>query len=206
MRCQEILSELDAYLTGELDSETYAVVERHIEECAACRVELDLIRKENVIYREYASAVHIPGYDSNGLRSSGRKPKPSIHRWRWAAAAAVLMAAVLSWHFYAAREDGELPGSIASEEISAIPVSVHQAVSEYEQAVFLLQTSYEGKKKYLDPALVRELDRNLRVTEAAVAECKLAMEKHPDNPQVIDFLLLDYEKQVGILKQITEAL
>ena len=206
MRCQEIVPELDAYLTGELDSVMSAGVERHIEGCAACRAEMDLIRRENAIYREYASAAGIPGVASNRLQSSGRMPKSSIHTWRWAAAAAILVAAVLSWRFYAMRDDVDATGNVGNGAMSAIPVPVRQAVSSYEKAVFLLRSSYQGKKKNLDPGLVRELDRNLRVAEAAVAECKLALEKHPDNPQVIDFLLLDYEKQLGILKQITEAL
>jgi anti-sigma factor RsiW len=206
MRCQEIVPELDAYLTGELDSVMSAGVERHIEGCAACRAEMDLIRRENAIYREYASAAGIPGAASNRLQSSGRMPKSSIHTWRWAAAAAILAAAVLSWRFYATRDGVDATGNVGNGAMSAIPVPVRQAVSSYEQALFLLQSSYQGKKRNLDPGLVRELDRNLRVAEAAVAECKLALEKHPDNPQVLDFLLLDYEKQLGILKQITEAL
>jgi anti-sigma factor RsiW len=206
MKCQEVFSELDAYLTGELDGATSAEVERHLEGCAACRMELELLRKENALYREYASAVAIPGDAPDRLPVPFGKPESAIHWWRWAAAAAVLVAVILSWRIYATWLDAKVENNVAGGQMTEIPVPVTQAVSSYEQAVFLLQASYEGKKKSLDPSLVRELDRNLRVTEAAVAECKLALTKHPDNPQAIEFLLLGYEKQVGILKQITEAL
>jgi predicted anti-sigma-YlaC factor YlaD len=204
MRCQEIVSELDAYLTGELDGDASAEVERHLKECAGCRAELELLQKENVIYREYEAAIDIPVDASERVFASGGKPESGVHWWRWAAAAAVLVAAILSWRFYGTRHNGDMAGNVAGGQMTEIPM--HQAVSSYEQAVLLLQASYEGKKPSLDPALVRELDRSLQVAASAVAECKLALEKHPNNPKAIEFLLLDYEKQVGILKQITEAL
>jgi predicted anti-sigma-YlaC factor YlaD len=204
MRCQEIASELDAYLTGELDGDERAEVGLHIKECAGCRAELELLRKENAIYREYEAAIEIPVDASESVFNSGGKPESAIHWWRWAAAAAVLVAAILSWRFYATRHNGEMAGNAAGGQMTEIPM--HQAVSSYEQAVQLLQAFYEGKKSSLDPALVRELDRNLQVAGSAVAECKLALKRYPHDPQIVEILLLDYEKQLGILKQITEAL
>jgi len=204
MRCQESMSELDAYLTGELDRDARAKVGRHLKECAVCRTELDLIRKENAIYREYGAAIEIPLDASERVFNSSDKPESAIHWWRWAAAAAVLVVAIVSWRLYATRHIGETAGNVAGGQMAEIPM--HQAVSSYEQAVLLLQASYEGKKPNLDPALVRELDRNLQVAGSAVAECKLALKRHPHDPQIVEILLLDYEKQLGILKQITEAL
>lgn len=206
MRCQAIVRELDAYLTGELDAVESAEVERHLDACDGCRAELELLQKENAIYREYASAIDVPGDETLRILANGGRRESGIHWWRWAVTAAVLVVAVLSWRFYAMRQDAQMAGNAASGQIMEIPVPVHQAVRSYEQALLLLQASYKAKKSSLDPGLVQELDHNLGVAEAAVAECKLALKKHPNNPQVIDFLLLDYDKQVGILKQITEAL
>jgi predicted anti-sigma-YlaC factor YlaD len=206
MQCREILTELDAYLTNELDADASAAVERHLEACAGCRAELELLRKENALYHEYASAIDIPDDVSDRFPAQSGRPKSVIHGWRWAAAAAVLVAAFLSWRFYPFRQDAEGAGNHAGGQAAEMPVPVNQALSSYEQAVLLLQASYDGKKPNLDPTLVRELDRDLGVAGAAVAECRLALEKHPDNPQVIEFLLLGYEKQLGILKQIAEAL
>jgi predicted anti-sigma-YlaC factor YlaD len=206
MQCQEIVIELDAYLTGELDADAGAGIGRHLEECASCRAALELLRKENAIYQQYVSAIEIPGVVANSLAVPGGKPNSAVHWWRWAAAAAVLMAAVVSWRFYAERQDDGTGGDVAGGQMPEISMPAHQAMTIYEQAVSLLQTLYEAKKPNLDPALVRELERSLEITEKAVAECKLALKKDPNNPQALEFLLLDYEKQVGMLRQITEAL
>ncbi len=206
MRCREILQELDAYLTDELDNPTRARVERHLEECADCRNELELLRKENDIYREYAGAMDVSDNASKALPVPGFRPESAARWWKWAAAAAVLVMAIAFWRFHVIRIDGESAGSAESQPTVALPVSINQAMSSYEQAVQVLEASYEGKRKNLDPDLVRILDRNLQIAEAAIAECKLALKKYPDHPQAIQFLLLNYEKQVGILKQITEAL
>ncbi len=205
MLCREVVFELDAFLTGELDVDANAEVERHLQECAGCRTELALVRKENAVYREYVSRMAVSGARRRFAAESGR-PKSAVRWWRWAAAAAVLAVAVLSWRFYEAQQHAGIAGNVPGGRMTEMPGSVLQAVRSYEQAVSLLQASYEMKKPNLDPRLVGELDRNLHVAGAAVLECKLALEKHPDSPQVIEFLLLDYEKQVGILKQIMEAL
>jgi anti-sigma factor RsiW len=42
--CNAIQPELDAYLDGELAPPEQRSVERHLEECAACRAELELLR------------------------------------------------------------------------------------------------------------------------------------------------------------------
>lgn len=206
MQCREIVSELDAYLTGELTSDASAEVKRHLKQCTGCRTELEMLQKESTLYHDYASALDIPDGVSCGIPAANGKSKSVLHRWQWAAAAAVLVAVVLLWRFAATRQDTEMRGNIAEGQMTEVPVLVHQTVTSYEKAVSLLQASYEGEKPNLDPALVRELDRNLQVAETAIAECRLALKKNPNNPQVIEFLLLDYDKQLGILKQITEAL
>ena len=55
MRCEDIVIELDAYSTGELDVGTCAEIERHIRQCPSCRNELSTLREENAIYLDYAS-------------------------------------------------------------------------------------------------------------------------------------------------------
>src|SRR5262249_36864512 len=42
--CDAIAPELNAYVDGELPPAEWAAVERHLEECAACRAEAELLR------------------------------------------------------------------------------------------------------------------------------------------------------------------
>jgi hypothetical protein len=202
MRCPEIVVELDSYLTGELDPDLRAEVQRHIQECAACRAEVELVRRENTVFREYAAAAEARPNSEDGIPGASRCPKRAFNWMRWAAAAAVLVLAVLSWCIFVGRHPSEVREN-AETETSA---PINQAIASYEQALDLLQTSYQAKRANLDPALVLEVDRNLRITETAAAECKSALKQSPNNPQLIEFLMLDYGKQIGILRQITEVL
>ncbi len=218
MRCEEIVIELDAYVTGELEADTQGKIGHHIQQCSACRAELEMLQKENALYQDYRSRVDLPpgAWTEAQARMSrpiaGHSPfairhSPSVTRWRlWAAAASILLAIGLSWHFYERRGAPELSGSGAPGPAVESPSPMNQAVKEFEQALALLRVAYMEKKTELDPELVKELDRNLAVTRIAIAECERALKENPDNDQAIEFLLLGYEKQIGILRQITEEL
>jgi hypothetical protein len=201
MRCEEIEVELDAFLTGELETEKSAEIEKHLQQCSHCRAELAKIREESALYQEYGSSVDIPV-----CKWTSRSPHASFPRWILAAAAMVLLTAGLSWYFYAHRSEHDMAGFRNGKSSIKISIPIEQTVNDLDQTVTLLQTSYAEKKQNLDPKLVKELDRNLDVTRTAIAECKQALVRNPGNDQVIGFLMNGYEKQIDILKQITEEL
>ena len=213
MRCEEIAVELDAYLTGELEPEKSIEIKRHILQCSDCRTELARIQKENALYKEFQSTIGIPDTawidvqvervrSKTGAVSATRNSRSPIHWWTWAAAAAVLLAIGLAWHFVVRQPASEIATNGAS--VSSPPIQ--QVMNDFEQATALLQTSYEEKKKSLDPQLVKELDRNLEVTRTAIAECKQVLKTNPGNDQAVEFLVLGFEKQISILRQITEEI
>jgi hypothetical protein len=209
MQCEEITIELDAFMTGELDAGRSDEIQRHIQQCPGCRAELEVVRKENALYQEYASVIDISAPELVNIRVESARPmaggkRSVVHWWAWAVAAIVLLVAGLPWLFYARRGTPEITGLGVIDQSAEISPPVHRAVNDYEHAFALLQISYEGKKKTLNSNLVRDLDRNLEVTRRAIAECRKALKENPNNDQAVEFLLLDYEKQVGILRQITE--
>jgi predicted anti-sigma-YlaC factor YlaD len=205
MRCQEIESELDAYLAKELVGEIVTVIEKHLEGCLDCRAELQLLAKEKALYADYAASIDASLKAGNRESSStGRFGKSSGHWWRWAAAAAVLAAAFLSWRIYTDRNHHGPESVQVSESAAAVPVA--QAALSYEQALSLLHKQYAGKRANLDPKLASDVDRNLEITKSAVEECQQALRENPGNAHLAALLLHDYEMQLGLLKQITEAL
>jgi anti-sigma factor RsiW len=218
MQCEEIAVEMDAYMTGELDAGKKAAIEQHIQQCPDCRAELETIRKENSLYQEYRSLIDIPSRDwieahVEKLRpmaqqkvSEIRRPQLTIPWWAWSAVAAVLLVMGLSWHFYARRSAPGVAGQGAQQPMIEASLPMQQAVSDFEQAIAVLKASYAEKKQHLDPKLVKELDSNLEVTQSAIAECKQVLKNNPANERAVEFLILDYEKQIDILKQITEEL
>ncbi|HET7090598.1 MAG TPA: anti-sigma factor [Anaerolineae bacterium] len=50
--CQHLLGGLSEYLDGEASADLCAEVERHLAECADCRVLVDTLRKTVSLYRE----------------------------------------------------------------------------------------------------------------------------------------------------------
>jgi mycothiol system anti-sigma-R factor len=50
IRCEEVLKHLFAYLDGELEADSHAEIERHLEECRGCysRAEFERLLKKRV--------------------------------------------------------------------------------------------------------------------------------------------------------------
>jgi hypothetical protein len=88
MSCADV--RLDEYLDGELEGADRAIVEGHLASCAACRTELEQSRKLEKVLRS-VSAGAAPDADRfvASVRARSRRAAPG----RWAAAAAVLIAA-----------------------------------------------------------------------------------------------------------------
>ncbi len=218
MRCEDIAVELDAYSTGELDAGRCTLIEQHIQQCPACGAELARIRKENALYRDYASAA------ADSARAEARLPFPeakpgsnrvpwmnhripfSIPRWIPAAAAMVILVSGLSWYYFARQSAPDIAENVIPGQPNEAAVPIAQALKDLEQAIASLQNSYAERKPQLDPKLVKELDRNLEVTRTAIRECRQALKNNPDDNQAAEFLMLDYQKQIDILKHISEGL
>jgi len=218
MRCEDVLVELDAYSTGELDPDKSADIERHIRQCIHCGTELKTLGKEKILYREYACIEGLPSPSrieaqisklqpgALNTASPKRKPPAPIHRRLWPIAAALLMALSVSWFFLSNRGTQEIAGRATAENPPGVSPSIQNAMSDFEQAIAVLQASYANKKEAIDPAIVEELDNNLMVTQRAITECKQALKENPHDDRAITFLMLDYQKHLGILRHITEEL
>jgi len=206
MRCEDITVELDAYSTGELDAETCAEIEQHIRQCPFCLDELAKTREENILYRNCVSAM--AGYALEKESARYVPPKHirffSISGWRWAAAAMAIMAIGLFCYLQVNRSAPVIGKSILAEQLEAVPIN--QALKDLEQAIILLQSSYQEKKLLFDPDLVKELDQNLEITKSAIHECKEALKIDSVNHTVIELLAFSYQKQIDILKYFSEGL
>ncbi len=90
---------LGSYLLGELSVEEERDLERHLEECARCRRDLDRARQSHDLLRQVA-ANELPAELKGQLLAQVRGETPAPHSrggwWLWAsAAAALLVIAVL---------------------------------------------------------------------------------------------------------------
>lgn len=60
--CQELLSSLSDFVDGLLEDELCAEIERHMAECADCRIVIDTLRKTISLYRMSPVSEELP-YD-----------------------------------------------------------------------------------------------------------------------------------------------
>ncbi len=93
MSCQRITCLLSACLDGELDLERRRKVERHLEECPACRREWAELRELDQHLRQEPEPAIDPFFAAQVMASL--RPQPvRVRRWLPAAAYALVFAAV----------------------------------------------------------------------------------------------------------------
>lgn len=62
--CKHLLGSLSEYVSGDLESELCAEIERHLAECENCRVVVDSLTKTVYLYQTTSQKVPVP----EGLR------------------------------------------------------------------------------------------------------------------------------------------
>jgi ferric-dicitrate binding protein FerR (iron transport regulator) len=97
MKCDFNKEELLAYLDGEVSKTQKQDIESHLAECSECRLELDLLKKTNAIWKNTLKEEALPSDFLVKVRS--RLPqkahhKPLILRWVSFATAALILVAI----------------------------------------------------------------------------------------------------------------
>jgi anti-sigma-K factor RskA len=114
---------LGPYLLGDLSVEEERELERHLEECSGCGVELVRLRQTHDLLRELATGGPPPEVKDRVLaRARGEIPARSRGGWRlWVPAAALLVITVLG---------GGLLWMITKDSSEGIPLSATVPTSE----------------------------------------------------------------------------
>jgi tetratricopeptide (TPR) repeat protein len=210
MRCTQTIIELDAYLTGELDPETAVEIGGHLKECAACAAERQMLERERALYLDHASTATVStdawSHVQERLTATHlNRARFRLGRWPvWAMAASLLLVLGLSLYLFNRRGPVQPESASLNGRSAEVRFHIDRAVKDFEQALALLDTAYREKKPALGPPLVAELDRNLKLIDAAIAECQRALQTHPDDRQAVEFLLIAYRKKIAVLEQIME--
>lgn len=102
MPCDQAHNQLHGYLDGELDALSAASFEKHLETCPDCKQTLaaeealrQAIQKAN-LYERAPASLRVSLLGKPESRSEVKPfPAPRVFAWRWLAAAAVILLAVL---------------------------------------------------------------------------------------------------------------
>ena len=98
MNCSEVIKRLSAYADGELSKQDRSDIQAHVNECAACKRELEVL--ESLQERVHESLMNVESPDMTESVMSLLPRKPLVRRLVWAWVGGVCLAAALIIGFY----------------------------------------------------------------------------------------------------------
>jgi anti-sigma factor RsiW len=232
MKCRHVLSLLEDYHDGEIGRRKALAVEAHLQECRECRVELERLRAEDGLYRRYAEGLERELQAGPGMwesirprleraRESRRGTRlfapflpasPWARQLLFASAVALLSVAatLIAVRFYApAAPDSGAPQWAASGEsgkaqsLESALRTIHRAEQEYLQAIRVLNAIVEKERPSMDPRLVAEFDRNLKLIDENIAATRAAYYARPQDAYLAQYMLAAYGRKVELLQEVS---
>ena len=208
---QPILDRLSDYIDGELDSRTNGEIERHLSTCASCRAVATELR---AVVARAGSLVDTPPQQDLWAGVAARIGRivpfqPRVHR-RFSftlpqLAAAGLALMVLSggmvWLAKTGDPRADFPVTSGEERPRVAPASL--ADNHYEGAVEDLEQTLERNRSQLDPETVRVLEQNLKSIDAAIEQCRQALDRDPANPYLNSHLASARQRKLALLRRAT---
>jgi hypothetical protein len=210
---------LSEYLDGTLPRETFSALELHLQDCLACRADIEELRR--VVLRAHA-AVDTPAGDlwpviAARIGAAGA-PVASLaaHRARTRvsltvpqlAAAAALLIALSGGATWLALRPGAGSG-VAAQPPRLFGAQVVQAgfpdkaQLSYDAAVTDLDRALVAGRSRLSPKTVAVLEKNLTRIDAAMAEARAALATDPANAYLSSHLATTMRQKLALLQQAT---
>jgi anti-sigma factor RsiW len=188
---------LSAWIDGDLTSEERKKVETHLatcEECGRLVEDLETLRQATA---NLAESYAIEGWEevASHLSKNAGYSKTSSRRWNYialAAAATVLIALLTTW--MVTSEDHQR----SAEQRAKIELArMHE---QQQRTIKALQTLAEANRGKWPAALQKTFNKNLALVDAAIAECRQAIKKHPTNVLLRANLMAAYQRKVEFLQ------
>jgi anti-sigma factor RsiW len=217
MTCTRSADDIQALIDGTLGPIRMAELERHLDECDACRaLERDLRRIRNAAdaLGDPEPPDHVWLQIAGRLRQEGRvrdQPAPVAtgrHQYAWLAIAAALVLAVgTSLVLLIPQFTDSTPARTAQQGNPAGTDAVQSGVEDLRQAERLLHSGVAKLKEGLgseDQALptgmAATLDRNLQILDQAIAESSEALQKEPQNVAARNSLFEALQRKISLLQ------
>jgi anti-sigma factor RsiW len=203
---------LDALVDGELPATERAELEGHLAGCAACRDEVEEMRRLRSEARALPESVEPerdlwPGIVRHIAPAPARERRSWFEGWTqglaWAAVLAVVLAG--AYRLLAPRPEAPPPAAVRT---GVMPAGLVPAVGALETQVAAagkeLQAALALRPDGMDAATGAALEANLGVLERAIAETRRAWEAHPDDPALIYGLTDLYRRKLDLLHEATD--
>jgi anti-sigma-K factor RskA len=214
---------LDDYVTGDLTEDARAPVAEHIAACDLCRSEIESLQAVVASARELPRSIEPPAEawtgirsaiarDENAVRTPGSTARFGERRRLYLAAAAVVLAAVLSsagtaWYLSARNPAGNLSAAMAANTSSETPATLAAFTIEennYLRTASRLQDLLDQQEGSLAPETVAQLRASLHAIDDAIIEARNALAGDPANKLLVEMLSSSYRQKVDLLRRSTE--
>jgi hypothetical protein len=201
---------LSEYLDGELTPAEHAEVEAHLGECASCRGILDelraVVRRAGKLPDTTPSANLWPGIEAR-IAPSARVVPFTPRRFSFtlpqlvaASLALMLLSGGMVWLARLGGDRTDFPSTIAGDP-SVEPIPAKFDDEHYDQAIADLQETLDAGHAQLDPETVRILEANLKAIDAAIEQCRLALENDPANMYLNNHLAQAKQRKLALLRR-----
>ncbi|HEX2077164.1 MAG TPA: zf-HC2 domain-containing protein [Longimicrobium sp.] len=201
---------LSEYLDGGLDADERDALERHLAECASCRVELDELRQVVRWLQADPQDAPDPGAWPRVAARIGALPaaRPAAARWagprrlRLLAGGALAAAAVAVIALPAIRDQAPAPSVPRGPPPAGIALPVSAAPSpSHARAVAELEAVLAEGRGRLSPETIQRLEASLAIVEAAIAQAQQAIAADTANPYVLRHLERLRQEKVETLRE-----
>lgn len=205
---------LSDYVDDELSAAERQRLEAHLVGCTACRRTLEELRAvvarahslgtqapERDLWAGVAERIGVPARRSAGGR--WRRFRLVLTAPQLAAAAAALMA-VSAGSVWLAKprrpimQQAAVPPA-AGQVVTVAPAAMAEGV--YQSAVRDLERVLDQGRGRLDTATVRILEENLRIIDAAIAQCRRALAADPASPYLNAHLAQTMKRKLELLRR-----
>jgi hypothetical protein len=214
---------LDDYVTGDLTEDARGPVAEHIAACDLCRSEIESLQAIVAGARQLPRSIEPPAEAWIGIRSAIARDENAVgapgaaarfgeRRRLYLAAAAVVLAAVLSsagtaWYLSVRSPAGNLPAAMAVNTSSETPSTLAAFTIEennYLRTASRLQDLLDQQEGSLAPETVAQLRASLHAIDDAIIEARNALARDPANKLLVEMLSSSYRQKVDLLRRSTE--
>ena len=213
-----VTEQLSDYIDGELGAPDRARIDVHLASCGDCRRVLDELndivgaagrlpvsRPETELWDGIAP--RLEGYRVARIaRFTPRASRRFSFTAPQLAAAGIVLMLLSGGVVYMVRPSGRVPAAtVASQEAAASDgaVLVSLADPQYDGAVADLERTLELGRNQLDPETVRVLEANLTAIDAAIDQCRRALEADPVNTFLSNHLVAARQRKLALLRRAT---
>ncbi|HEY6219517.1 MAG TPA: zf-HC2 domain-containing protein [Gemmatimonadaceae bacterium] len=228
MNCTEFESRLPEVIDDAVDLP--AEMRAHMESCASCRglfLDLRTIQSEATrlspiapgrdLWSGIADRIEAPVVPLAGTTTRMRLRRPSWTAAGIAAAALIVVTASVTYRMARRPTTAVAPvstvaaspvsPSVDSQPIPApkVRLASNVPVAEYDRQIASLRAVLDSGRGRLDPATLAILERNLRMIDSAIAQCRGALASDPASQFLFESLNKAYQSKVRLLRVAANA-